>query len=348
MYRHVLRRNRVKLVNNITDHEAICQELIQQDIISNSNADDILCRNTNASKSATLVDIVTTRGECGFDVFCRALRNTNHTELADLIDPQRQHAPLDNTQLVRTLPDMAETFFAKMTHDYNHSVCIREPSDRGYFMHKVAIYDLSSKHPCSDVAAQDLGFAYGLHMGNPLDTVRLFWKGCPRDIENVYKHYQQELQDVNLFLTAVDKGEGGFEVRYDLSALNSDKWVERVLWPDIEELSQGCKQLTCAKKGFTVSIVCEIFRLKEITDRLKKILLSALHAVMYADKRAISLVKRTDDAHVYLKLSKHGMDINPDSIVFDPAHRDIVREALSRNENPSSSYKRAQSHQRPW
>ena len=84
-HRELLRKNRLKLVQDL-DATQLLNYLFQENCLSESDVDNIKVQTTPRAKAEKLLDILPRRGPHSFDVFCRALANTDgQGHLVDLL-----------------------------------------------------------------------------------------------------------------------------------------------------------------------------------------------------------------------------------------------------------------------
>ena len=84
-HRELLRKNRLKLVQDL-DATQLLNYLFQENCLSESDVDNIKVQTTPRAKAEKLLDILPRRGPQSFDVFCRALANTDgQSHLVDLL-----------------------------------------------------------------------------------------------------------------------------------------------------------------------------------------------------------------------------------------------------------------------
>ncbi|KAH3827043.1 uncharacterized protein LOC127881434 [Dreissena polymorpha] len=87
-HRDIIRQNRTRLVNDITDLASILDDLMTDKIITDSMSQDILAKKTPNEKTRKLLDILAQRGPKAFRRFCEALMNTQQDHIVEILDPE--------------------------------------------------------------------------------------------------------------------------------------------------------------------------------------------------------------------------------------------------------------------
>ena len=84
-HRELLRKNRLALVQDL-EAAQLLNYLFQENCLSENDIDSIRAQTTPRAKAEKLLDILPRRGPQSFDVFCRALANTDgQSHLVDLL-----------------------------------------------------------------------------------------------------------------------------------------------------------------------------------------------------------------------------------------------------------------------
>ena len=84
-HRELLRKNRLALVQDL-EAARLLNYLFQENCLSENNVENIKVQPTPRTKAEKLLDILPRKGPQAFDVFCRALANTDgQGHLVDLL-----------------------------------------------------------------------------------------------------------------------------------------------------------------------------------------------------------------------------------------------------------------------
>lgn len=84
-HKELLRRNRVTLVQDL-EALRLLNYLFQEGTLSENDLDTVKAEKTRSAQAEKLLDILPRRGQKAFDVFCRALENTDgQGHLVDLL-----------------------------------------------------------------------------------------------------------------------------------------------------------------------------------------------------------------------------------------------------------------------
>ena len=75
-HRDLLKRNRVALVRDL-EATRLLNYLFQEGALSENDVDSIKAEKTRSAQAEKLLDIFPRRGPKAFDIFCRALANTD-------------------------------------------------------------------------------------------------------------------------------------------------------------------------------------------------------------------------------------------------------------------------------
>ena len=84
-HRNKLIRNRVALIQDL-DAEAVLDHLIQGRVLTSEMAEEIQIQATRTRKAGGLLDMIPTRGDRAFALFCAALQETGQAHLAHLLE----------------------------------------------------------------------------------------------------------------------------------------------------------------------------------------------------------------------------------------------------------------------
>lgn len=99
----LLRKSRPLIVQNLADIEAVCDHLIANGILSESMAETIMSKPSNASKTRELLNLMVTRGPKAFDIFYQVLVSTKNQLIADILKPPPRLQKASSSKLTRTL-----------------------------------------------------------------------------------------------------------------------------------------------------------------------------------------------------------------------------------------------------
>ncbi|XP_033724674.1 cell death protein 3-like [Pecten maximus] len=83
----LLRKARPIIVKNMADIGAVCDHLIAFDILTESMAEEILSKSSNASKARALLHVLVMRGPKAFDLFHSTMIITKNHTIADILKP---------------------------------------------------------------------------------------------------------------------------------------------------------------------------------------------------------------------------------------------------------------------
>lgn len=151
-HRSVLKRNRVKIIENIANPIDVSEALYANGVFTDSMKQEVEAEKTPFSKVRKILDIVPRRGQHAFDKFHEALVYTDNITVADIIKPELAgtHAPasgrigfatsVEETELPATWPseeDMVQPVQVKPCDVRSHLVTTKWLSNDVYSMKKL-------------------------------------------------------------------------------------------------------------------------------------------------------------------------------------------------------------------
>ena len=85
----ILRKNYVALVCKLRSQEALCKLLVEHNIITKQDKEEVMCQRTNGGRNRLFLDLIRCRFSRAFGIFCSGLELTRQLELLELLDPNR-------------------------------------------------------------------------------------------------------------------------------------------------------------------------------------------------------------------------------------------------------------------
>ncbi|OWF41223.1 uncharacterized protein LOC110462768 [Mizuhopecten yessoensis] len=87
-HKYLLRKARPFIVQNLADVEAVCDQLIAFEILTESMVDEIMSKPSNAGKTRALLSVLVMRGPQAFDSFYEVMKITKNETIVDILKPK--------------------------------------------------------------------------------------------------------------------------------------------------------------------------------------------------------------------------------------------------------------------